>query len=135
MRRFKITSGFMAALLSLVLAGCASMQAIDVQEAMRYPPPPGVDIGSLVEVRTLAGREMKFRVTEVNILGLDGKYGFVAYEDMDRLKVEKPPNKDSNLASYILGALGVIALIALVDDADAVVVCSDPPCLNRPEER
>ena len=120
--------------LSFCLAACASMQPVDVQDAMRFPPPPGIDTGSLVEVRTLEGRVLKFRVTEVNMLGLDGKYGFVAYQDMEQLKVEKPTSQHSDMAGYILGALGIIALIALIDNADSVVVCSNPPCLTSPEQ-
>jgi hypothetical protein len=110
------------------LAACASMQTVDVGRAMRDAPPRGVAIGSLVEVRTLDGRHLEFRVTEVAPQGLGGKFGLVAWEDMERLRVEAPRRDRGNVASYILGALGVVAFIALIDSADTVRICSTPPC-------
>ena len=77
---------YFLALLVFNLSSCASMQAVDVQDAMRYPPPPGIDIGSLVEVETLDERELRFRVTGMTDQGLGGKYGFIAWENMARLR-------------------------------------------------
>ena len=104
------------------------MQPVDVEQALRHPPPAGIDIGSLVEVRTLDGERMTFRVTGISESGLDGKYGLITYEDMARLKVEKPEEKNGKAGSYIISALGFVALIALINSADEVRVCSSPPC-------
>ena len=89
----------------------------------------GIDYGSLVEVKTLDKKTAKFRVTELNQEGLGGKPGFYRYEDMKSLRVENPSanNSDSALA-WILGALGVAALIALVANAGSVAICSGTPC-------
>ena len=94
-------------------------------------PPPGIDTGSLVEIRTLDDEKLKFRVTKVTNLGLNGKYGFVAYEDMVKLKVDTSERNEGKTTSYILGVLGFIALIALIGSADTVSICSNTPCEER----
>ena len=128
MNKTAFVRNYLLALLFFNLTACSSMQTVDVESAMRYAPPPGIDVGSLVEVKTLDDRGLKFRVTNVTKLGLDGKYGFVAYEDMAQLKVETPARNEGKTAGYILGALGVVALIALIGSADVVRVCSHSPC-------
>ena len=119
-------------LLSLLvfnLMACSTMQPVDVASAMRYPP-ANVDVGSLVKVTTLNDREFKFRVTEMDPTGLVGKYGFILYEDMAALKVETGRSGDGSTAKIIWGILGVAALIALIDSADTVAICSGTPCIE-----
>lgn len=127
MRRF-----FKYYLLSLALfnlAACSSMQPVSIESAMQRATASGIDYGSLVEVKTLDHRTSKFRVTEINADGLGGKPGFFPYEEMKSLRVEnEAPNKSGDAWSYILGALGIAALIALVASADSVSVCSPAPC-------
>jgi hypothetical protein len=94
---------------------------------MQYSPPRGIGYGSLVEVKTLDKKTVKFRVTEITDDGLGGNHGFYRYEDMKKLRVDNPGEKGETIA-YILGALGVIALIALVANADSVAICSPSPC-------
>ena len=131
MNKTAITRNYLLALLVFNLTSCASMRTVDVESAMRYPPPPGIDTGSLVEIKTLDDQKLKFRVTEVTNLGLNGKYGFVAYEDMVNLKVDTSVQNEGKTTAYILGVLGFIALIALIGSADTVRVCSHTPCEER----
>ena len=131
MNKTAFVRNYLLALLVFNLTACSSMQTVSLESAMRYAPPPGIDIGSLVEVKTLDDRRLEFRVTDVTKLGLDGKYGFVAYEDMAQLKVDTSRKNEGKTVAYILGALGVLALIALIDSADSVHVCSKPPCDER----
>jgi hypothetical protein len=119
---------YLLSLLVLNLAACSSMQTVSIESAMNYSPPRGIDHGSLVEVRTLDKRTVKFRVTEINDDGLGGKQGFYRFEDMESLRVEGPGQSESNAAAYILGALGVAALVALALSADSVAICSGTPC-------
>jgi len=128
MIKYLYVRNYLLALLLYNLTACASMHTVDVENAMRYPPPQSIDIGSLVEIRTLDKRTLKFRVTDMTNLGLDGKYGFVAYEDMAQLKVDVSGRNEGNTASYILGVLGIAALIAVINSADSVHVCSNTPC-------
>jgi hypothetical protein len=114
-------------LLVLNLAACSTLQPVSIESAMQYSPPRGIDYGSLVEVKTLDKRTVKFRVTEISDEGLGGKQGFYRFEDMKSLRVDNPGKKGDTTA-YILGALGVIALIALVANADSVTICSPSPC-------
>ncbi len=114
-------------LLVLNLAACSTLQPVSIESAMQYSPPRGIDYGSLVEVKTLDKRTVKFRVTEITADGLGGKQGFYRFEDMKSLRVDNPGKKGDTTA-YILGALGVIALIALVANADSVTICSPSPC-------
>ena len=82
-------SRYLLALLLFNLSACATMQRVEVGAAMRGAPPPGIVTGSLVEIETIGGERLKFRVTQVNDHGLHGKQGLVAWEDMARLRVEK----------------------------------------------
>jgi hypothetical protein len=115
------------------LAACSSMQTVNVEQAMQNPSPRGIDYGSLVEIKTLDKRSAKFRVTDITEEGLGGSKGFYRYEDMKSLRVENKNsnNKDDTLA-WVLGILGVAALVALVASSDSVAVCAPAPCEPRP---
>ncbi len=127
MNYFNIFKRCLLGLLVLNLAACSTLQPVSIESAMQYSPPRGIDYGSLVEVKTLDKRTVKFRVTEISDEGLGGKQGFYRFEDMKSLRVDNPGKKGDTTA-YILGALGVIALIALVANADSVTICSPSPC-------
>jgi len=119
---------YVLAVLVFNLAACSSMRTVSIENAMRHSPPSGVDFGSLVEVKTLDRQTVKFRVTDINDLGLGGSLGFFAYHDMKSLKVEGPPKDNSNVLGTIVAILGVAALVVLVANADSVAVCSPSPC-------
>lgn len=119
---------YLLALLVFNLAACSSMRPVSVENAMRGSPPRGVDYGSLVEVRTLQGESSTFRVTRINAQGLGGSDEFFRYEKMASLKVQETRKSDGNLASIVLGALGLAALVFVVASADSVAVCSPSPC-------
>ena len=120
---------YLLCLLLFNLAACSSMQTVNVDDAMRYSSARGVDHGSLVQVNMLDGRSVKVRVTETTPDGLGGSKGFYRFEEMKSLKVENPAasNKDNTWA-WVLGILGVAALVALVANADSVSICSGTPC-------
>jgi hypothetical protein len=128
MSYFLFFKRYLLALLVLNLAACSSLQPVSIESAMQYSPPRGVDHGSLVEIKTLDKRTVKFRVTEISDDGLGGKLGFFHYEDMKSLRVETPGKDHGDTLAYILGVIGAIALIALVANADSVAVCSPSPC-------
>jgi hypothetical protein len=120
---------YLLSLLLLNLAACSSMQTVNVENAMQNATARGIDYGSLVEVKTLDKRTVKFRVTDITAEGLGGNQGFYRYEEMKSLRVENPAAKNNdNTLTYILGALGIIALVALVAGADSVAICSPSPC-------
>jgi len=120
---------YLVCLLLFNLAACSSMQTVDVESAMQHSSARGVDYGSLVEVTTLDKKTVKFRVTDITPEGLGGNKGFYRYEDMLSLRLENqaPGGSDKTLA-YLLGALGIAALIVLLANADSVTVCSGQPC-------
>ena len=125
---------YLLSLLLLNLAACSSMQTVNVETAMQSTKVRGVDYGSLVEVKTLDKRTVKFRVVDITREGLGGNQGFYRYEDMQSLRVENPNAKNNdNTLSYILGTLGVIALIALAISSDSVAICSPSPCPDPPQ--
>ena len=123
------TVRYLLSLLLLNLVACSSMQPVSIEGAMQNSTARGIDYGSLVKVKTLDNRSVKFRVTDISNEGLGGNQGFYRYEDMKSLRVENPysNNSDETLA-WILGALGIAALIALVANADSVAICSPSPC-------
>ena len=125
---------YLLSLLLLNLAACSSMQTVNVESAMQSTKVRGIDYGSLVEVKTLDKRTVKFRVVDITREGLGGNQGFYRYEDMQSLRVENPNAKNNdNTLSYILGTLGVIALIALAISSDSVAICSPSPCPDPPQ--
>lgn len=119
-------------LLLFNLAACSSMQTVNVDDAMRYSSARGVDYGSLVKVQTLDDQTVKFRVTDMTPDGLGGNQGFYRFEDMKSLKVESASSNDDSTWAWVLGVLGVAALVALVANADSVSICSGAPCPDRP---
>ena len=127
MNYFIFFKRYLLALLVLNLAACSTFQPVSIENAMKYSPPRGIDYGSMVEVKTLDKRTVKFRVTEITDDGLGGNQGFYRYEDMKNLRVGNPAKKGDTV-TYILGALGIAALIALVISADSVAICSPSPC-------
>lgn len=119
---------YLLALLVFNLAACASFQEVNVQNAMKNSPPPSVDYGSLVEVKTFDRQTVKFRVTVINADGLGGSKGFFRYEDMASLKVEAQKTNSNDTWMIIGGILGAAALVFLIANADTVRVCSPTPC-------
>jgi hypothetical protein len=120
---------YVLSLLLINLVGCSTMQTVNVENAIKYSAARGVDYGSLVEVKTLDHRTSKFRVTEMTEDGLGGNSGFFRFEDMKSLRVENPAAQNGDNAwTYILGAVGIAALVFLVANADSVKVCSPSPC-------
>lgn len=128
MNYFSFFKRCLLGLLVLNLAACSTLQPVSIESAMQYSPPRGIDYGSLVEVKTLDKRTVKFRVTEITDDGLGGKQGFYRYEDMQNLRVDNPGKNKGETATYILSALGIIALIALIVNADNVTICTPSPC-------
>ncbi|MBT8047445.1 MAG: hypothetical protein HKN57_12670 [Xanthomonadales bacterium] len=124
----RFVKGYVLCLMLVNMTACSSMQPVDIENAMRQSAARGVDYGSLVEVKTLERKTHKFRVTEMSADGLGGKPGFFRFEDMQSLRVETPKGDNDSTWSYVLGALGIAALIALVANADSVSVCSPGPC-------
>ena len=121
------------ALLLLNLGACSTLQPVNLENTLQTSHARGVDYGSLVEVRTLDGERATFRVTEIGPNGIGGKPGFYRFEDMRSLKVENPrADRGETALNWVLGILGVAALIALVAHSDSVSVCSPGPC---PEDR
>ena len=128
MNHFIFFKRYLLSLLVLNLAACSTLQPVSIESAMQYSPPRGIDYGSLVEVKTLDKKSVKFRVTEITDDGLGGNQGFYRYEDMKSLRVDNPWKNSGNATNIILGALGVIAAVALLVNADSVTACSPGPC-------
>ena len=128
MNHFIFFKRYLLGLLVFNLAACSTFQPVSIEKAMQYSPPRGIDYGSLVEVKTLDKRTVKFRVTEISDDGLGGNQGFYRYEDMQNLRVDNPGKNKGDTATYILSALGIIALITLIVNADSVAICSPSPC-------
>jgi hypothetical protein len=113
----------------LNLAACSSMQTVNLETTMQTAHARGIDYGSLVKVRTLDGKSARFRVTDITDEGLGGNQGFFRFEEMRSLQVENPHANNAETAlNWVLGILGVAALVALVAHSDSVRVCSPGPC-------
>lgn len=116
------------ALLSLNLAACSSMQPVRVSDLKGNAAPAEVREGDRVEVTTRDSEKFEFSVTEINEIGLGGKFGFIPYEKMRSLSVRQPGG-DFGDAGYWIGiVLGAALFVAIIANADSVSVCSPGPC-------
>ena len=119
---------YVLSILLINLVACSSLQPVNIESAMQNSSARGIDYGSLVEVKTLDHRTSKFRVTEMTDDGLGGNAWFFRFEDMQSLQVENPAANNGDAWTYILGAVGIAALVFLVANADSVTACSSSPC-------
>ena len=126
---FRFIGRYLLCLLLLNLAACSTMQTVNLQRAVQTSNARGVEYGRMVEVKPIDGRKVKFRVTEITDEGIGNGDGFYRYSDMESLKVENPDsNATEDTLTWVLGAIGIAALIALAVNSDSVSVCSPSPC-------
>ena len=116
------------ALLVLNLAACSSMQPVRISDLKGNPAPAEVSAGDRVEVTTRDGERFEFSVTELNEIGLGGKFGFIPYEKMRSLEVRQPGGDFSEAGYWVGILLGAALFVALIANADSVSVCSPGPC-------
>jgi hypothetical protein len=119
---------YILALLVFHLAACSSMQTVNFGQSGHYDPPPELEIGKRVEVTTFDREKLEFTVTDVTVEGIGGKFGFIPYENIMRLRVQVPGSGDSNWSGWVLGVITAIGLAWLIASADSVSVCSGTPC-------
>jgi hypothetical protein len=119
---------FFLALLVLNLAACSSMQPVRVSDLKGNPAPAEVREGDRVEVTTRDGEKFEFSVTELNEIGLGGKFGFIPYERMRSLSVRQPGSGFNDSGYWIGILLGAALFVAILANADSVKVCSPGPC-------
>ena len=115
-------------LILIHLAACSSMQAVSIKDLPGDPESGPLRVGERVEVVTYDKEKLEFAVTDITELGLGGKFGFIPYNDIRRLKVQRPASSRDVNTHWIWGALGAAALIALIVSADSVTACSPSPC-------
>jgi len=118
----------MLSLLVLHLAACSSMQPIRVSDLKGNAAPAEVREGDRVEVITHDSEKFEFSVTQMNEMGLGGKFGFIPYERMRALSVRQPGGNFDDAGYWIGALLGVALFVALIANADSVRVCSPGPC-------
>lgn len=126
---YRFIGRYLLCLLLLNLAACSTMQTVNLQRAVQTSNARGIEYGRMVEVKPIDGRKVKFRVTEITDEGIGNGDGFYRYSDMESLKVENPDsNATEDTLTWVLGAIGIAALIALAANSDSVSVCSPSPC-------
>jgi hypothetical protein len=123
---------WLLSLLIVHLAACSSLQTVAVRDVQAGGESGPVQVGDRVEVVTHGDEKLSFAVTDITPDGLAGQFGFMRFDDIRRLRVRRPGQGGGEHAGWILGALAVAALVALVASADSVSVCSGTPC--PPEE-
>ena len=116
------------ALLLLNLTACSSMQMVSISDLEDPDIPSEIQHGDRVEVVTRDNEKMEFAVTNINTEGIGGKFGFIPFENIRRLSVQRPGSGSGNSANWIWGIIGAAALVALIASADSVSVCSGTPC-------
>lgn len=119
---------FLLALTIVHLAACSSLQTVAVRDVRPDSESSPVQIGDHVEIVTRDRETLDFAVTDITEDGLSGRFGFVRYDDIHRLRVHSQGGDDGEALHWILGIAGAAALIALVASADSVTACSGTPC-------
>jgi len=114
--------------LLLHLAACSSMQTVPVQHLQGSQENSPMQPGDRVEVVTHDNEKLDFAVTDITAEGLAGKFGFIAYDDIRRLRVHRPGRQRGEGMAWLWGVLGVAALVGLIAASDSVTVCSGSPC-------
>lgn len=115
------------ALLVLNLNACSSMQAVNIRDMQNGETLPDIRTGERVEVTTRDREKFEFTVTEINAVGLGGKFGFIPYQNMQQLKVRRPGSNPDDFA-WLWGVLGLALVVGLIASADSVSICSPGPC-------
>jgi len=110
------------------LTACSGMQSIPVGDLRKQGEGTLLQIGDRVELTTKNNEKLDFAVTDITPDGLAGKFGFVSYDDIRRIRVHRPGTHEGQNLAWLWGVLGVAALIGLVSAADSVTVCSNTPC-------
>jgi len=110
-----------------LLAACSSMQPVRVSDLEGTEAPAEIQLGDRVEVVSRDGEKFEFAVTEINEIGIGGKFGFIPYQNMRRLSVRRP-GADGGDLTWLWGILGAALFVAIIASADSVAVCSPGPC-------
>jgi hypothetical protein len=116
------------ALLLLNLTACSSMQTVSIRDLEDPAIPSEIQHGDRVEVVTKDSEKMEFSVTDINTEGIGGKFGFIPFENIRRLRVQQPGSNGETSLTWLWGILGAAALVALIASADSVSVCAGTPC-------
>ena len=116
------------ALLLLNLTACSSMQAVSIQDLENPDIPSEIQHGDRVEVITNDSEKLEFAVTDITTEGIGGRFGFIPFENIRRLRVQGSAQAADGGATWIWGVLGAAALVALIVSADSVYICSGTPC-------
>jgi hypothetical protein len=116
------------ALLLLNLTACSGMQTVSIQNLENPDIPSDIQHGDRVEVITHDSEKMEFAVTDITTVGIGGKFGFIPYDNIRRLRVQRPGSTGGQSTTWLWGVLTAAVLVALVASADSVSVCSGTPC-------
>lgn len=118
----------LVAFLVILLAGCSSMQPVSVHDLADAEAPAEIVVGDRVEVITKDSEKFEFTVSEINAVGLGGKFGFIPYERMRQLSVRRPGSGSDAGLEWLWAVLGAAIVVAVIANADSVSVCSPGPC-------
>ncbi len=110
------------------LAACSSMQTVPVRDLQNQGETGSLQIGDRIELTTHNNEKLDFAVTDITPDGLAGKFGFIPYDDIRRVRVHRLGQSDGQNMAWLWGILGVAALIGLLSAADSVTACSGTPC-------
>ena len=115
-------------LLIFHLAACSSMHAVSVRDVQAGSESSPVQVGDRVKIITKSNEKLDFAVTDLTPQGIGGKFGFIPYDNIQRLMVNVPSTSDDSSYTWLWVLLGIGVTAALVASADSVTVCSGSPC-------
>jgi len=119
---------FVLIFLLLHLTACSGLQTVPVQAVKDGGEGIPLHIGDRVELVTHDNEKLEFAVTDITDEGLGGKFGFIPYDEVRRLRVHRPGARHGENLTWLWGVLGLAALVGLAVASDSVTVCSGAPC-------
>jgi len=119
---------FILALLLINLTACSSMQTVSIQNLEKPETPGEIQHGDRVEVITHDSEKLEFAVTDITTTGLSGKFGFIPFTNIRRLRVKRAGGYSDKSFQWVWGIIGAAAVVALVASADSVNICSGSGC-------
>ena len=107
-----------AALCVCLLAGCSTLEYVEVDRARPESLRSQLEVGETVIIRLYHGERRQFRIVALEPDAIVGSHERVAYRDIDLIEVEKRDVGGTMKTALAVGALAVVAIAVLAIEAE-----------------
>ena len=107
-----------AALVSLGLAGCSTLEYVPIDRSNPQELQSRLTVGETVIVRLHNGDRRQFRIVALEADAIVGRDARVAYRDIDLLEVKTRDVEGTSKTALAVGALALVYVAAVAIDAE-----------------